>query len=203
MRLGFEFIEKLKELMDKKAEILYVHGYNSSGGTGRALEQLCAPSGYKVHHIPIPQRADEAILLVRQYLKEHPAIRLVVGSSLGAFVALHQTGYPKLVVNPCLHPSVELPKIGASDDVAQSYLPYEHQLVEIAGKDEQPLTYALFSDHDEQFDYRSELETLYRKAQIGTIPGGKHSINDEQLKEYVLPQIFGILDTMLLDTKME
>lgn len=178
----------------EETEILYVHGYNSSGRTGNALEQILAPLGYRLHHMPIPQRADQAIPFVRQYLKEHPAIRLVVGSSLGAFVALQQTGYQKLVVNPCLHPSVELPKIGASENIAQSYLPYELKLPDINTPEEHINTFALFSDNDELLNYRPEFETNHNKEQVATIIGGKHRLTTEELHTAVVPAILEILN---------
>lgn len=177
-----------------KKEILYVHGYNSSGGTGRALEAMLAPKGYRVHHFSIPQRADEAIARVKEYLNEHTDIKLVVGSSLGGIVTLQQTGHCKLVINPCLHPSEVLPKIGAEDDIAQSYLPYEERLTEICTSEERVLTYSMFSTDDELLNYSGEFATLYGNEQMSSIPQGKHSLSDEQLHDYVIPQILHIIE---------
>ena len=176
-----------------KKEILYVHGYNSSGGTGRALEAMLAPLGYRVHHFPIPQHADEAVARVKEYLIEHANIKLIVGSSLGGIVTLQQTGYCKLVINPCLHPSVELTKIGATNGIAQSYLPYEEQLTEISTPEERMLTYGMFSTDDELLNYSDEFTTLYGNAHVSDIPQGKHRLSDEQLCDYVIPQILHII----------
>ena len=176
-----------------KKEILYVHGYNSSGGTGRALEAMLAPMGYRVHHFPIPQHADEAVTRVKEYLIENPGIQLVVGSSLGGIVTLQQTGYCKLVINPCLHPSVELPKIGASDDIAQSYLPYEERLTVIGTPEERTLTYGMFSTNDELLNYSNEFASLYGDNHMSDIPQGKHSLSDDQLRDYVVPHIVRII----------
>lgn len=176
-----------------KKEILYVHGYNSSGGTGHALEAMLSPMGYQVHHFPIPQQADEAVARVKEYLIKHSDIQLVVGSSLGGIVTLQQTGYHKLVINPCLHPSVELPKIGATNDIAQSYLLYEEVLTQISTPEERILTYGMFSTNDELLNYSNEFATLYGNAHMSDIPQGKHRLSNELLSEYVVPQIVQIM----------
>src|SRR3990172_5530670 len=95
--------------------IVYLHGFNSGGTSGKAtwLRQhlpdltVLSPT-YPAH------KADEAVGCLREYLaREHPQDKklLLVGSSLGGFWARYlapELGAGMVLVNPALHPEADL-----------------------------------------------------------------------------------------------
>lgn len=78
------------------------------------------------------------------YIAEH-GIELVMGSSLGAFITLTLTGVPRVAINPCCKPSVELPKIGATTELVATYAPFEEM---IEHPEAPELMQAYFADSD-------------------------------------------------------
>lgn len=179
-------------LINVMKEILYVHGYNSSGETGRTLAKLLE-NDYKVHHFPIPVNADEAINKVKNYLKEHSNISLIVGTSLGGFITSRMNGYLKLMINPCMLPSVELPKLGCEKELANTYKKYEDDLT-FLDREEKASTFIMFGTKDELIDYSGYCKKLYRKNNFSVIPGGHHRVSKEELIDWVIPRIKGILE---------
>lgn len=173
-------------------EILYIHGYNSSGGTGRSLEKMLNGK-YKVHHFPIPKNADDAFNEVNNYLNKHKNISLVVGSSLGAFITSRINGYLKLMINPCMFPSVELPKLGCDKSISESYIKYENN-TEFLDYEERASSFLMFGTKDELFDYSAICKIMYNKKNISIIPNGHHRVSEEELEKYVIPQIDFILN---------
>lgn len=106
-----------------------------------------------------------------------------MGSSLGAFLALClDIEVPKIIVNPCLVPSVELPRLQPLSGkphptvaMVQSYAVFEEQAFDHIT----PLTTSFMADDDEL------LGTQYRPAMqahmpLVAIPGG-HRISAEAM----------------------
>lgn len=174
-----------------ETEILYIHGYNSSGSTGKSLEKLL--SDYcKVHHFQIPVNPDEAFETINTYLNNHPEISLIVGSSLGGFITSRLNGYLKLLINPCMHPSVELPKLGCNTKISDIYYKYENY--DFLDKEEKLSTYLMFGTKDELFSYKSECEKYYLKNHISNMEDVKHHLNENELEKFVVPMIKNILE---------
>ena len=127
--------------------LLYIYGYGGSatGSTVTMLKRLM-PEGYTIEAFTYTQadcaKAREEILA---YVAEHE-IDLVMGSSLGAFITLTLTGVPRIAINPCWKPSVELPKIGATPELVATYAPFEEA---IEHPDDPELVQAYFADADE------------------------------------------------------
>ena len=167
-------------------EVLYIHGYNSSGSTGRTLEKLCDFT--KVHHFPIPVNPDEAIEKVNKYLSKHPEISLIVGSSLGGFITSQITGYMKLMINPCMVPQVELPKLGCNKEIADLYTKYNMTSKSVDHED-RASTMLLFGTKDELFSYKKMCTYIYGNKNIGSMEGVKHHLTEDDLKEFVVPKI--------------
>jgi predicted esterase YcpF (UPF0227 family) len=168
-------------------EIIYIHGYNSSGETGRTLENMLKGK-IKVHHFQIPVNADEAFKKINNYLDEHPNISLVLGTSLGGFLTSRINGYLKLMINPCMLPSVELPKLGCDTELSNTYIKYEND-ISFLDTEERLSTFLMFGTDDELIDYSGMCKMIYNKKHISEIPGGHHRVSNEELKKYVIPQI--------------
>lgn len=167
-------------------EVLYIHGYNSSGSTGRTLETLCTFT--KVHHFQIPVNPDEAIKKINKYLSNHPEISLIVGSSLGGFIAAQIKGYMKLLINPCMVPQVELPKLGCDKEIADLYIKYNITSKSVDYED-RASTMILFGTKDELFSYKKMCTYIYGNKNIGNMKDVKHHLTEENIEEFIVPQI--------------
>ena len=88
-------------------KILFLHGFASSGAYKMAsmLRQLMKPCEVTAPDLPVDPGA--ALHLAETLLREG-GHTLVVGLSLGGFLALHLKGAPRVAVNPDLHPSAFL-----------------------------------------------------------------------------------------------
>ena len=96
--------------------ILYIHGYNGSpfGSSYHHLKLYAA--GHNLHSIDYnPEQPELAIQSIKQYVADNQ-IDLIIGASLGGFLAMHIIGITRIVVNPCWNPAIELPKIGYTGD---------------------------------------------------------------------------------------
>jgi hypothetical protein len=61
---------------------------------------------------PLQKLKDEESRIVVRDTIRNEKINIVVGSSLGVFIALNLRNVMKIVINTCLHPEIELPKLG-------------------------------------------------------------------------------------------
>lgn len=121
-------------------KILYVHGYNGSaeGGSYRLLKKHL-PENAEIFGIDYCQN-DCAVALeqIRNAIKDR-CIDVVVGSSLGGFLAILTEGIERYAVNPCYHPSIELPQLGSHNGLP-------------APTPEMVYTYTTFEPHLKQLD---------------------------------------------------
>ena len=133
-------------------KILYIYGYGGSaqGSTCTMLRRL-VPENYMVESFTYTQadfsKARQEIL---DYIREH-GIDLVVGSSLGGFIALTLSGIPRIVVNPCWYPGEELPLIDVPHEIVRTYAPHDHWVQEHITEEDRPMVHAFFGDRDELF----------------------------------------------------
>ena len=140
-------------------KLLYIHGYNSTGNSNTAtqLKASFEGSNLEVHSPDVDPNPDISIPVLTNYIKEH-GIRIVMGSSLGGFLALklkNLVAYT-IVCNPCVYPSVELPKIGG-EDLGPKYKPYEYDVLSFDNETRAHTT-AFLGLNDEIFSYKKELE---------------------------------------------
>ena len=130
--------------------VLYIYGYNSNENseTRSNLQKVLAPD-IIVDSVHYEQRQpNEAIEYLETIAQSYDA---VIGSSLGGFYALKINFIgPKVVINPCMMPSVELPKIGCAKEIADRFVPYQTY------KRNDVLTFGFFGNHDELIDYREK-----------------------------------------------
>lgn len=104
---------------------------------------------------------------------------LVIGSSLGAFYVLSiENSVDRIVINPCMHPTIEMPKLtNLSDTVLKEFKRIEKKLNEPESENK-ILTYGIFGDNDELFSYKDEFKKKYRFLKV--VPGG-HRLEKESL----------------------
>ena len=173
--------------MEKFKTIIYLHGYNSSGNTGRTIQRLLGDQ-FNVLAPKLPVDANEAVGIARKLLAEHPDA-IVLGTSLGGFVTLNVYAPIRIAINPTLRPSESLPKIGCATELAETYKFYEDEMRNLVNDKIKGNTFGFFGTKDEVINFKEEFEQLYFKGHTLSIPGGEHRIKEEELKKYVFPLI--------------
>ena len=177
--------------MKKIKNILYIHGYASKGHTGEAMEKLFKENfGITVYHPQFSPYYDKAQIEIDEFLKTHD-IDLIIGTSLGGFMALNNPGYFRIAVNPVLDPYVTLPKIGVPKDIVDTY--------EIAGLDipkdifsTKIFVYGLFGGKDTVVDYKDEFSRIYDYNKMFFAPEMEHSMSDNDIVRY----LFNVVKTV-------
>ncbi|MFR9543375.1 MAG: YqiA/YcfP family alpha/beta fold hydrolase [Rikenellaceae bacterium] len=169
--------------------ILYIHGLKRGVGdvesqTATTLRKALDSCRYSVISPTFPTNGEEALALAKRIIREE-LVDIVVGSSLGGFIALCLRGVPKIVINPCARADVELAKLGRSD-IASSYTNLIDNLWAGINQEEQERTIGVFSDNDELFSYREEFSHHYHK--VVDIEDG-HRISEDNVYQVVAPII--------------
>ena len=152
-----------------KEKILYVYGYGSNpwdSSTKKVVKGVVEELGFELVSIEYDQEdPDMGLTMLEKYIRDH-TIKYVIGHSLGGFFTLCiNEDVKKLVINPCMKPSFELPKLDKIDkDTLYNYkylegwlrsgddTPWMSQLEDVIG---------LFGDHDELIDYYEMFKKQY------------------------------------------
>lgn len=165
--------------------ILYIHGYGGTGNsrTAQALKTYL-PEDYNVFEPCFPLDPVKALKLAEKTIRKKE-IDIVVASSLGAFTALQLYGIPKIVINPCLYPSKEIPKQSdISADILTKFAKIEKRISNLHYVDNR--TIGVFSTKDELFSYQDEF--FEHSFNIQTIED-THRISVENVEKTVAPLI--------------
>ncbi len=171
-------------------KILYIHGYNSrpeTSSTRRHLQQLLG-EGYEVAGVEYTQESPLEGLRQIETAVAAEKPDLVVGSSLGGFFTLCLgCSVLKVVINPCLYPSVELPRLGY-DHLVRPYEALETEKIRsVKDSEDYETTVGIFGDHDELFSYKDAFRKIYRGSKTKTISAG-HQLTLDDLKQ-VAPEM--------------
>lgn len=169
--------------------ILYVHGF-ASNQNSRSFTEL--KSSFLNHNF---FASDFDLLDVKGTLKKidtlckEKNIDLIIGKSLGGFYTLAYEGFQnKIVINPCIKPWIEIPKLDSSvkESVLDEWKKIFEQTENSINKDHKKRTFGIFGDKDELFSYKNYFDKHYGAENNGKqksfmIPG-KHHIDSENLK---------------------
>lgn len=136
--------------------IVYIYGWNSSpnSDTGKVLQAL-----FPKHNVISPEYDQhnpiEAIEYFNNFIPENK-INALVASSFGAFIALNiRHVIFRFLINPCIKPSIELPKL---EEVSLDFISQCQKIenLEIIVDDEDMrFTTAFFATEDELFSYKT------------------------------------------------
>ena len=170
-----------------KEKIAYIHGYNGSpNGTSFNILSKYLDKNFELIGIDYDEENID-IDSLKLELKSL-GISKVIGSSLGGFIALNLGNeFKKMVFNPCMKPSTELPKLGVSEKMVAKYTSIEKTFFSNLKGDEldKATTYGFFSNSDELFGpygYKLLFKSYYRNA--SNIKCG-HKIEDSAVKNIV------------------
>lgn len=174
-------------------KILYVHGYNGKpdGGSFQKLAKYAEVAdfgGKKVEMHSFDYDAEDpydALKRLNQYYFENN-IDLIIGSSLGGFLAAGCDFTCRIVVNPCWVPSEELPKVGYTGYL-EDYKSLEQYWGEEPKTIDSELCIGCFAPADELLGTKYMEEFKKQFKEVYEIPGGHHL--SEEAAEKIMTEI--------------
>lgn len=171
--------------------ILYIHGFNSNGNSNTVRNLRSMLPNDEVYSddfdlLDLDGTQDKIHQLMKKY-----QINILMGSSFGAFhVLMCDTDIHRIVVNPCMYPSVEIPKleptlsenvIAAMKEYESRYKPHHQDIFGIFGKD------------DELFSYYEEFRRLFGYSENGKenqiFIDGHHRLSPDELRSGFIPAL--------------
>jgi len=190
----------LKEYLE--CNILYVHGFRSTGNGGTANRLREYLPHCKVISPDLPVDAGEAVVLLKKIV-ENEMIDVVVGASMGGMLAQKLRGVPKILVNPSFFVSETFKKNmgtvkyfkeradGATEfeitpEVVKSYINLERGQFSRISPKEIAMTVGVFGTRDKTVNCKSDFEEHY---EIVELFDGEHRLDERGLKNVVIPAI--------------
>lgn len=184
----------------EKIKILYIHGLNSNGNsrTATTLRQLLGDIA--IVFSPIFSSNVESFNVMKQNIRQAWSfvnaneINLIIGSSMGGFIASNLMSMPKILINPCLRPSEQFYKrTSITQEETDKYAEFENAM--IIDREDRLATYGLFSTNDELFSYKNLFEKIYLPEHSYSMDDG-HRISTDNIKNHLLP----LIDTCMKNT---
>lgn len=190
--------------------ILYLHGFASSGNSGTAREIQETLPKCRVLSPDLPIDPDEAIQLIQKTINEE-SIDIVIGTSMGGLFASMVHDIPRILVNPSFHvsrmmknrldgaDSVVIPffktrKDGATEftltrEEADRYFDLGEQVFKSASSDNHR-TLGVFGTDDNVVDCKEEY--LEHFDNIRYFKGG-HRLDKSAVEEVIVPAILQMI----------
>lgn len=189
--------------------ILYLHGFASSGNSGTAKEIQESLPKCKVISPDLPIHPSEAHALIDKMIEEQH-IDLVIGTSMGGYFAAQIPGTMKILVNPSFHVSrmmktclgknyeITIPYFKPREDgatefvltkeIANWYFTFERNIEKcaFASNRSKVQTLGIFGTDDDVVDCREEYLSMYDNIRF--FKGG-HRLNKEAVEEVIVPSI--------------
>lgn len=185
-----------------KCNILYVHGFRSTGNSSTARNLRDLLPHCKVVSPDLPVNAEEAVALLKK-ICVNEKIDVVVGTSMGGMLAQKLRGMPKILVNPSFFVSETFKKNmgtvtyfkeredGATEfeitpEIVESYAKIEKRQFSRLSPKEIAITVGAFGNDDKTVnckdDYQEHYENLIYFA-------GGHRLDKDALKDRIIPAI--------------
>lgn len=187
--------------------ILYLHGFASSGNSGTAKEiQACLPK-CRVFCPDLPIEPGDALRMIRE-IRSKESIDMVIGTSMGGLLTLFSDVGKIIMVNPSLHVSkmmqrrlggaerVVIPYFKAREDgsaeftltakIAESYRNLESNAFKQSRLSIMTNILGIFGTDDDVVDCKDEF--LEHFSDIRYFNGG-HRLNQTAVVEVVVPAI--------------
>lgn len=190
--------------------ILYLHGFASSGNSGTAREIQEALPKCMVVSPDLPIEPDDAIQLIQKTIEEEK-IDIVIGTSMGGLFASMVHDIPRILVNPSFHVSrmmknrldgadrIEIPYFKTRKDGATKFTLTREQSDRYSALSEQVFmsasednhrTLGVFGTDDTIVDCKEEYLEHYDN--IRYFKGG-HRLTKEAVEEVVVPSILQMI----------
>lgn len=182
--------------------ILYVHGFRSTGNSSTAKNLRELLPHCKVVSPDLPVNAEEAMALLRK-ICEDEKIDVVLGTSMGGMLAQKLRGMPKILVNPSFFVSETFKKNmgtvsyfkeredGAKDfeitpEIVESYAKIEKRQFSRLSPKEIAITVGAFGNDDNTVNCKDDFLEYY---EIIKYFAGGHRLDKDALKDVIIPTI--------------
>lgn len=163
-------------------KVLFVYGYGGSPESTmcQLFRKFLPRDRFEVVSYVYPQHDCAQAVAFLDKVVASEGIDLVIGTSLGGFITLAlETRVPKVVVNPCMKPTVELPlltprpdhpdDVQPSPELVATYAPFEQCLFATSHLDE-PIT-GFFAEGDELLGTKYVENFAAQFGPVRMIPG--------------------------------
>lgn len=181
---------------------LFVHGLGSdkNSTTGKNIKSILNEYNIDV----ITESFDllnptETMRRIRSYSN---SVDYIIGTSLGGFYVLAETNsVSKIVINPCMLPSIEIPKLeNVSDNLIAEWEKMEDDTYSSVDGEMRTVTFGAFGSNDELFSYKSEFMKIYGRKIKGfnnhVYLSAKHKMSYDEL-EYSLLVALEYFDNLI------
>ena len=191
--------------MERKNQLLYVHGFASSGSSGTVMTLRRHLDTWRVIAPDLPVDPFEALELLRRTVaEEQPDV--VIGTSMGGMYVQQLWGVPRIIVNPSFEMSRSLlfgkmgrnkymskRKDGATEfridkAIVERFKQMEKTQFDGVDENEKELLTALFGDKDPIVNFYSLVAKLYGEERCVRF-NGEHRLNDDVVKKVVIPLV--------------
>ena len=218
-QLIYYYLKKSKFTNIMKKRILFIYGFGGSPESTfcHLIREALPEDEYDVLCPEYPQEdVEKSISFLEDYIEQEHC-DLVIGTSLGGFFTLClSTSLPRVVLNPCMKPSVELPKLKPRPDHPDDKLANKVMIdacrkhedeVNLRLKNRSFKNIGLFAENDELLGtkYKKEFKAYYDDAR--SMPGGHHGNKEaipvicQAIKDALKPILFIDMDNVLADFK--
>lgn len=185
--------------------VLYVHGFNGNpkGGTYEGLVEFFKDKPeYQVISFSFPKLHTDVNETQKQIeaLVDKYDVKLLIGASLGGFYTLCcERPVRKIVINPCMLPSVEIPLLkdretGCSIHIEENVLQEWKALEKYELKDEYKRAVGIFGKQDTTFHYgeNHNFKPLFENKRFGLSleTDGKHSLEVNEIVKIMKYALF-------------
>lgn len=167
--------------------ILYIHGLNSDKNsyTFKILKSSLKDYNWYTDTFDLLD-TDATTHHIEEIIRTNQ-ITTVVASSLGAFYGLNiRDSLAKILINPCMKPSIEIPKLADNVNV-EAFEKMEDDIYSNIDSELRMCTYSVFGDRDELFDCSDMFSRLYGKNFM-RVRGG-HILDNETLLSSVRSEL--------------
>jgi esterase/lipase len=166
--------------------LLYIYGFNSSAKTSTSARTFKTELvNFNVYTPEYPQEdGEKAYKFLQKYIDEND-IDIVVGTSLGGFLALCLKCDYKIIINPACDAGDDIIKIGASIEQMTSYNKIRDLYL---WKQHPKKQIALFGKYDNLVNYKSEYIKKYGANDVYDI-NTEHHLSKEDINNYVFPYV--------------
>lgn len=181
--------------MSKKKNVFFVWGFGGSPDSPvvTSLRKLLGKDYKVISDYYAQYDPNEAKNDLKQFVKEYK-IDIIIGSSLGGFnVMILDVDIPKIIINPCVHPEIELPLL--KDENGNECVP-EHMVKFYSEYMSKQNIWEHISDddifvlgeNDEVFGLKYLDEIKNHCKNVNITKQGHHNTN-ESINEYLIPII--------------
>lgn len=166
--------------------LLYIYGFNSSAKTSTSARTFKTELvNFNVYTPDYPQEdGEKAYKFLQKYIDEND-IDIVVGTSLGGFLALCLKCDYKIIINPACGAGDDIMKICASIEQMTSYNKIRDLYL---WKQHPKKQIALFGKYDNLVNYKSEYIKKYGANDVYDI-NTEHHLSKEDINNYVFPYV--------------